>query len=132
MRIVASAPKHGVGALSALVLRKGVTAMKHKGKHRRRRLLHLWEVNQCCHWCKRLTLLIFRGSLTNKNPLAYLPNEAVMDHLYSRLDGRRRQIKDETEVTVLSCWECNNKRGALEESQRPLEELHKRAREGKK
>lgn len=97
------------------------------------RIMRLWQRSPRCRWCGCLTVLIFRPS---KQPGQRLPNigypycEATLDHLYSRLDGRRGHVTDGTEVTVLACRQCNHQRGALEVAQRPLEELRREAAKG--
>jgi hypothetical protein len=54
-------------------------------------------------------------------------DEATIDHLHSRNDAERGRHPDK-EQTVLSCWECNNKRDKEEIKTVPLEELHRRSK----
>lgn len=99
-----------------------------KGPGRRRRLFRLWEKNRCCHWCKRETLLIFRPASIQHNKFRVLDNEATIDHLRDRYEGRLQVVHEEQ--TVLACWKCNNDRSREATSNVPKEELHKRAKNG--
>lgn len=60
-----------------------------------------------CHWCGCVTLLRARGDKTPNRSV-----DATIDHLDSRLSGRRGQV--EGERTVLACYQCNNDRGVAE------------------
>jgi hypothetical protein len=100
---------------------------------RRDRILRLWTADPRCHWCGKLTVLVFRphrsrGSTAYR--LGIVEGEATIDHLHPRTDPNRRQVNDGTEVTVLACWKCNNERNALYQSQLPVEVHRQRAREG--
>lgn len=60
----------------------------------------LWRKDPHCHWCGRLTV----------NEQGVRPDAATLDHVYSRLDFRRKgQGKH-----VLACWECNQARASAE------------------
>jgi hypothetical protein len=69
----------------------------------------LWEKDHRCHWCGVETIL--KVPHGKKHP----PTFATVDHLYSRLDPRRR-IPSEIgeERTVLACKRCNEDRAARE------------------
>lgn len=100
-----------------------------EGPRKRRRLLKLWEADPRCHWCQQPTIIIFRpqrvdGGVIKRLPV--LPNEATTDHLNDRY-GERPVVTDGTETTVLSCYECNHRRGQEATAARPIEELWKRS-----
>src|SRR5688572_27785009 len=71
----------------------------------RKQLLQMWNENPHCHWCGKFTTL--EGRTENK-----LTSEtATLDHLYSRLDPRRKEINRTMEKRrLLACYECNQRR----------------------
>lgn len=76
---------------------------------RRRRIL--WARDPHCHWCGRLTA--YATPLLSVGVRVPPPNDlATVDHLDSRLSGRRGQTPGER--TVLACYACNQNRGAAE------------------
>ena len=78
----------------------------------------LWHRDPRCYWCKRHTrLLIVDGAAPD--------DMATIDHLFSRLDEKRKEVnfgilrKDYTGETmvmrrVLACYACNQERGRRE------------------
>lgn len=81
---------------------------------KQRQRLH--KHNPHCHWCGRLTILIERTSNINMKLRPHQPDEATIDHLRSRFDpARRTNIQPTERRHVLSCYECNIKRGREEE-----------------
>jgi hypothetical protein len=80
----------------------------------------LWHKDRRCHWCGRLTRLIVPGNHEK------LPDDmATVDHLYSRLDENRHNLKrgiirkDKSGNIVLvrrvlACYSCNQRRGRVE------------------
>lgn len=97
------------------------------GPQKRRRLLALWERDSRCHWCRQPTVLAFRPSETQHKKFPPRRDEATIDHLFSRLSAERG-LRQGVEVTVLACWECNNRRCQEEQAAVPIEELRRRAR----
>jgi hypothetical protein len=72
----------------------------------RRRTLNLWKKNDRCYWCGRKTI-IFKYKRHKKVP----PNAATTDHLISRLNPLRGNVRG---ITVLACNKCNHERGVRE------------------
>jgi len=71
----------------------------------KKQLLQMWSENPHCHWCGRTTTLDGR----NENKLT--AETATLDHLYSRLDPRRKEINKTMEKRrLLACYECNQRR----------------------
>lgn len=97
-----------------------------KGRHSR--IFGLWRRDPRCHWCRRPTVLIFRPPGCGQSTVPARADEATIDHLWTRFDGRTQTHN--VEVTVLACRECNGKRGACREAKVPLDELHRRAGNG--
>jgi hypothetical protein len=99
--------------------------MSNKNRVYRRRREKLWKIDPRCHWCKRATILVDRSLNGNKGP--FDPLEATIDHINTRYDKRYTTHCNE-ELTVLSCRECNNKRGKEREALVPKEELNRRSK----
>ncbi len=87
----------------------------------------LWDKNPHCYHCNILTILP-----EQLKPNTYPPNMATIDHIFTRLDPRRRQPHKGEERYWLSCKKCNEERGATLESELPIEELRKRSTGGKR
>lgn len=82
-------------------------------KNIRKRREKLWNEHLGkCHWCGIATVLPPRG----QTRIDHRPDYATLDHLRSRLHSNR-QIPNNTneERTCLSCWQCNNLRGRLDQ-----------------
>jgi len=101
--------------------------MSHSGRLRRR-LISLWRADRRCYWCGRETVLrVFpRCAKSSVRPPPSCPEQATIDHLYSRLSGKRQQTYN-TETTVLACYECNQRRCREEQAALPVSELHRRS-----
>ena len=70
----------------------------------RKQLVKMWNENPHCHWCKKLTTLDHQGGRQE-------PDRATIDHLYSRLDPRRKSVNRTMEKRrLLACYECNQRR----------------------
>jgi 5-methylcytosine-specific restriction endonuclease McrA len=95
-------------------------------KSRHHRILNLWRQNPRCYWCNRLTVLIFRPPGMLRTQCRFRGDEATIDHLVTRYDGRQQTHGQE--MTVMACRDCNGRRGASREAQVPLEELRRRSR----
>jgi hypothetical protein len=71
---------------------------------------YLFRRNPHCHWCGTVTVLEQRvkhnGTLTNHH------NTATLDHMKSRLMGRRLH---ERTARVLACSACNHTRACMED-----------------
>lgn len=67
----------------------------------------LWKKNPRCHWCGKITWP--RGRRDGKNE----DDVATVDHLDNSLSPERGKHAGE-ERTVLACYACNQKRGALD------------------
>lgn len=69
--------------------------------------MKLWINDPHCYWCGVETI----------NPIGpqngvLTADSATIDHIYSRLDPRRREPHHYGETrTVLSCYACNHERG---------------------
>jgi hypothetical protein len=75
------------------------------GAKLRKQLLKMWNENPHCHWCGKLTTI--DGRKENKQTA----ETATLDHLYSRLDPRRREVNRTMEKRrLLACYECNQRR----------------------
>lgn len=96
---------------------------------KRRRLVLLWLRDSRCYWCGIETALYIAaasGTGTQRHaPDA--PEKATIDHLHSKLSGKRYEVHDWTELTVLACYECNHRRGKEEQQAVGIEELHRRS-----
>ncbi len=105
--------------------------MAHTGRNRRR-LIRLWLEDCRCHWCEQPTVLLVAppGGTGKVRHASSYPERATIDHLYSRLNGQRRQVVDGTETTVLVCYKCNQRRCREEQAALPLAELHQRSGRG--
>lgn len=103
--------------------------MAHNGRHRRR-LLKLWHEDNRCHFCNQPTILVLApsGVSGRLRHIVQFAERATIDHLHSRLSGRKTQINDGTESTVLACYECNQRRNDEEQSALPIDELHRRGK----
>lgn len=99
------------------------------GRRNVQRLITLWRRNCLCHWCKRATVLVVvPAGTTGQHLHATQFNErATIDHLHSRLSGRRKQRNDGVEQTVLACYKCNQRRCREEQAALPIEELNRRS-----
>ena len=65
----------------------------------------MWKENPHCHWCGKPT------TLTGSTEQKITPETATLDHLYSRLDPRRREVNRSMEKRrLLACYECNQRR----------------------
>lgn len=84
-------------------------------KQIRKRKEKLWrEKNGKCYWCNRDTVI----PPSNAN-LRCKPETATIDHLRTKLMKNRKQPNyTNEERTVLSCFECNQVRGILDEKVR--------------
>lgn len=87
-----------------------------KGWEIKKRRREMWKQDPHCYWCRRETVLYHKlgGGKTR-------PDQATIDHLYNRLDPRRLLHAHGECKYVLSCYECNWKRGL--ETQRCEQEL---------
>lgn len=74
----------------------------------------MWRRDPRCYWCGRPTV-IHEEVCGKKIPA----NAATIDHLWSRLDPRRKPGKPGPKV--LACFKCNHRRGAAEDLALPLE-----------
>lgn len=74
-----------------------------------------------CFWCGCATVFEKRGAFQPKN-------FATLDHLYSRLDPKRKEpaVRGQRRW-VLACYACNQARNNGEQSALPKEELWKRS-----
>lgn len=98
------------------------------GVRKRNRMLRLWHADPCCHWCRRLTVLVFRPEGIGMRQVPRADNEATIDHLNDRYSGRP-QIHG-VELTVLACHRCNQKRADEATAAIPIEELRLRSKRG--
>ncbi|KKN79629.1 hypothetical protein LCGC14_0338330 [marine sediment metagenome] len=93
-------------------------ADKQKQKRRKR----LFEAHPYCHWC---------GAEVDNSPFVShqppSPDAATIDHRYGKLDPRRRSTLDPDAMSVLSCWECNNRRGQEDADKLGIKELRRRS-----
>lgn len=82
-------------------------------KNIRKRREKLWkEESGKCFWCGVITSLPPQGEAK----VIPTPELATLDHLRTRLDNTRQEPNTQNEQrTVLSCWACNNARGALDQ-----------------
>lgn len=78
------------------------------GNHRRSgnrgKVNKLWNKNPNCHWCDIETSRV-EGTQQRLHP-----HSATFDHLYHRSEPQRHTSKGRNKG-VLSCYECNQKRG---------------------
>jgi hypothetical protein len=73
----------------------------------------LWEADSRCYWCGRPTVLPLKKT---RGQGVLDPNNATLDHLISRLNPIRHQLPYyPASLMVLSCYECNNRRGQRED-----------------
>ena len=82
----------------------------------RKRKLNLFAQDPHCHWCGELTVL------TSDKEIKGQPNPrmATVDHLISRYHPKRWVKAKPGEIRqVLACFECNNKRSAVETNKIP-------------
>lgn len=70
----------------------------------------LFNQDPHCHWCKCLTVWE-NSSAGEVEP----DNLATVDHLFSRLSGKKTGDNNSKQVTVLSCKKCNQDRAKAEE-----------------
>jgi hypothetical protein len=71
----------------------------------KKQLLKMWNEDPHCHWCGRMTTLEGRDG----NKLS--AETATLDHLYSRLNSRRKTVNRTMEKRrLLACYECNQRR----------------------
>lgn len=81
----------------------------------------LWHKDPHCHWCKTLTVLT-TGKLQQAN-------SATIDHLYSKLNPKRRTPCAPGEVRrVLACYTCNQRRSIEECATLSFEERYRRSK----
>lgn len=66
-----------------------------------------------CYWCGRPMVMPI-----HEPGKAHPPNAATIEHLFSKLHPDRGKVRGQTHV--LACWECNFKRGLLEEREQQL------------
>jgi len=81
----------------------------------------LWEKDPTCHWCNIETIWVFKNG-------GRLPwNAATIDHYFSRyqIDERKKWGSP----VVLSCSQCNQRRGSAETRLQPIEELQRRGKQ---
>jgi hypothetical protein len=89
-------------------------------RYRKRKLYRLQ--NGRCWWCGEQ--MIYPDGRKYRHPPKLL---ATIEHLDSRLSGRRGAFGSKCERTVLACRECNHRRGAQEQQWLSHQELHARA-----
>tara|TARA_Y100000034_G_C6860043_1_gene391303 strand:- start:289 stop:654 length:366 start_codon:yes stop_codon:yes gene_type:complete len=98
--------------------KKPAASRKKESLRRRRRLLNLWEKDPHCCYCGCPTVLLFR-SYKHANGKDYIhprDDEATIEHLRSRWHPQRQDpVLPGEERTSLSCWKCNNEKGAEDE-----------------
>jgi 5-methylcytosine-specific restriction endonuclease McrA len=90
-------------------------------KRRRDRLVKEYPF---CYWCGKPVKLYPPLKPHQKPPL----DQATIDHLRTRYNPDRQIPSPDKEQTVLSCWECNHKRGSEDTQNTPIDELHRRSR----
>jgi hypothetical protein len=83
----------------------------------------LMSKNPYCYWCGQK--LVYFDNNGGRVP----DNFATIDHLYSKLDGRRFDPKMKCKTLVLSCFKCNQERGKKEDAE--LGKLERWVRGGK-
>lgn len=112
----------------------GIKNTKNGARESKRERMFYWQKGRC-HWCHGEMTLDrtppppVRPGLRHNLPL----NFATFDHLYSRLDPRRRDWKIHTRLglprIVLACWQCNHER-AQDEIARLVDEQRRRSASG--
>lgn len=98
--------------------------MSAKNIARRREIL--WHRDPHCHWCGRLTQLL-SGKEGERMRRIFPDDMATVDHLDTKLSGRRSPGGGHEERTVLACRVCNEKRAADEERNVGLAEIQRRS-----
>lgn len=91
-------------------------------KNKKKRRERLFQEHPYCHWCG---IEVIKHAHTPHRPDP--PNVATIDHRYGKLDPRRRDTQDPDAQSVLSCWECNNRRGQEDADKLGIEELRRRS-----
>ena len=87
------------------------------GNKIRARRFDLWVAQRgLCWWCKCPTVLPPYEPKRAKGSVK--PNEATLDHLYSRLHPLR-EVKTGDRRYVMACWACNQRRGQEEHTAYP-------------
>lgn len=84
----------------------------------------LWDDNPRCHWCGCVTTIPDRHARSYKD---FKPNDATLDHMFSKLDARRGTTPAGTRCNVLACRKCNNDRARATELAQPKSVLHARS-----
>jgi hypothetical protein len=66
--------------------------------------LRLLATDPHCHWCGREVREYNVGEAIQP------PDQATLDHLHPKGHPNRRPIETRADATVLSCFECNQRR----------------------
>lgn len=74
-----------------------------------RRRERLWKVSPHCHYCKIITIL--PSSLSQEKLKRPPSNLATIDHVFHKLDPRRKIDCSKTGRRILACYGCNQKKG---------------------
>ena len=90
----------------------------------RTRKLRLWKADPHCFYCGVVTYLPPHGGGRS------FPDTATLDHLDSKLSGRRGQLHHAGPRTVLACYQCNHERGLFECRELYREEHRQRSMAG--
>lgn len=83
----------------------------------RKRKIKLVSESPYCYWCGK------KVRLTEGNPGRQDHDHATLDHIYTRRDPSRWAAPNNTERTVLSCYECNQKRSIEDKTKYTEEQL---------
>ena len=94
-----------------------------KNNRLQKRRNRLFGKSPYCFWCGRKLIHPNIVKRHQTNP----PNMATIDHLKDRLDPDRKINSFDIPRTVLSCLECNNKRGQERVNNLSKEELWQRS-----
>ena len=89
------------------------------GSYLRRRRRYLFDKDPHCHWCG-CTLVKWEVAKNKTRPPL---NAATIDHLRSKLFGKRPDVRKKAKTLVLACWKCNAERSRKENTSiilRPL------------
>lgn len=104
-------------------------------KRMRKRLRKLWREDPACRCCGCATVLPEMVWKRREDRVVFpngIPgNMATIQHEDDRFSPHRGSaVYGEEERTTLFCWACNNLEGALSQAMQPIEELHRRAKNG--
>ena len=88
----------------------------------------MYEDNPYCEYCGCKMKLLFKED-KDKLPkgLRNPDNEATFEHLYSRLNPKRKEYTPEIKRILLVCRKCNHKFGAEEYKKLSIEEQRLRS-----